>query len=203
MRLAEELDLPLLTVIDTAGAALSKEAEEGGLAGEIARCLNDLVGLQLPHGVRAAGPGRRRRGTGPAAGGPHHRGPACVALLAAARGGQRIVYRDTLHGAEMAQAQGVTVSALAAHGIVDHTVAELPDAAEESPAFCRRMARAVEYELASLRTGAVGRTAGTADRTVPDARVVLSADGRSIPRVVAFTQNGACPANAVSSLLCQ
>ena len=30
MRLAEELGLPLLTVIDTGGAALSKEAEEGG-----------------------------------------------------------------------------------------------------------------------------------------------------------------------------
>ena len=36
MLLAEELRLPLLTVIDTPGAALSVEAEEGGLAGEIA-----------------------------------------------------------------------------------------------------------------------------------------------------------------------
>ena len=45
MRLAEELGLPLVTVIDTAGAALSKEAEEGGLAGEIARSLHDLIGL--------------------------------------------------------------------------------------------------------------------------------------------------------------
>ena len=39
MRLAAELRLPLVTVIDTPGAALSREAEEGGLAGEIARCL--------------------------------------------------------------------------------------------------------------------------------------------------------------------
>ncbi|MDQ4008460.1 MAG: acetyl-CoA carboxylase carboxyltransferase subunit alpha/beta, partial [Actinomycetota bacterium] len=45
MRLAAELGLPLLTVIDTPGAALSVEAEEGGLAGEIARCLSDLVSL--------------------------------------------------------------------------------------------------------------------------------------------------------------
>ena len=151
MRLAEELDLPLLTVIDTAGAALSKEAEEGGLAGEIARSLNDLVGLQCPTVSVLLGQGA---------------GGGALALLPADRtvaaqhawlsslppeGASAIVYRDTLHGAEMAQAQGVTVSALAAHGIVDHTVAELPDAAEESPAFCRRMARAVEYELASLR----------------------------------------------------
>src|SRR3546814_17945210 len=48
MRLAVELGLPLGTVIDTQGAALSKEAEEGGLAGEIARCLADLVTLEAP-----------------------------------------------------------------------------------------------------------------------------------------------------------
>ncbi len=43
MHLAEELGLPLVTVIDTQGAALSADAENGGLAGEIARCLFDLV----------------------------------------------------------------------------------------------------------------------------------------------------------------
>jgi hypothetical protein len=48
MRLAVELRLPLLTVVDTAGAALSVEAEERGLAGEIARCLEDLVTLDAP-----------------------------------------------------------------------------------------------------------------------------------------------------------
>ena len=37
MRLAEELGLPLVTVIDTPGADLSPRAEEGALAGEIAR----------------------------------------------------------------------------------------------------------------------------------------------------------------------
>ena len=48
MRLARELRLPLVTVIDTPGAALSREAEEGGLAGEIARCLAELVTLPAP-----------------------------------------------------------------------------------------------------------------------------------------------------------
>ncbi|MCC3265397.1 acetyl-CoA carboxylase carboxyltransferase subunit alpha/beta [Arthrobacter gengyunqii] len=152
MRLAEELNLPLLTVIDTAGAALSKEAEEGGLAGEIARCLNDLVGLACPTVSVLLGQGA---------------GGGALALLPADRtvaaqhawlsslppeGASAIVYRDTDHGAQMAQEQGVTVSALAAHGIVDHVVPEEPDAAAEAPAFCRRMGEAVEYELASLRT---------------------------------------------------
>jgi len=48
MRLATELDLPLVSIIDTSGAALSREAEEGGLAGEIARCLAELVVLAEP-----------------------------------------------------------------------------------------------------------------------------------------------------------
>ena len=48
MRLAAELGLPLVSVVDTAGAALSREAEEGGLAGEIARSLADLVVLPSP-----------------------------------------------------------------------------------------------------------------------------------------------------------
>jgi len=48
MRLAQELNLPLFTVIDTAGAALSPEAEEGGLAGEIARCLAELIAMRAP-----------------------------------------------------------------------------------------------------------------------------------------------------------
>ena len=48
MHLADELGLPLVTVIDTRGAALSVAAENGGLAGEIARCLADLVWLKAP-----------------------------------------------------------------------------------------------------------------------------------------------------------
>ncbi|WP_423721592.1 hypothetical protein [Arthrobacter caoxuetaonis] len=67
-------------------------------------------------------------------------------------GASAIVHRDTSHGAQMAEEQGVTVGALAAHGIVDHVVEERPDASAEAPAFCRRMAKAVEYELATRRS---------------------------------------------------
>ena len=89
MLLAEELKLPLVTVIDTAGAALSKEAEEGGLAGEIARSLYDLIGLPHADRVRAARTGRRRRGTRPGPRRSHDRRAERLALAAAAGGGQR------------------------------------------------------------------------------------------------------------------
>ncbi|HEX3592133.1 MAG TPA: carboxyl transferase domain-containing protein, partial [Pseudonocardiaceae bacterium] len=48
IRLAAELGLPLVTFIDTPGASLSAEAEEGGLSGEIARCLAELLELPSP-----------------------------------------------------------------------------------------------------------------------------------------------------------
>ena len=43
MSLAEELGLPLVTVIDTPGAELSPRAEERAIAGEIARCIATLT----------------------------------------------------------------------------------------------------------------------------------------------------------------
>ena len=89
MKLAEELRLPLLTVIDTAGAALSKEAEEGGLAGEIARSLHDLIGLESPSVSVLLGQGAGGGALALLPGRPDHRGPARLAVAAAARGRQR------------------------------------------------------------------------------------------------------------------
>ena len=48
MRLAQELGLPLVTVIDTPGAELSPRAEEGAIAGEIARCIAALTTMTVP-----------------------------------------------------------------------------------------------------------------------------------------------------------
>lgn len=148
IRLAEELGLPLLTVIDTAGADLSKEAEEGGLAGEIARSLQDLIGLKSPSVSVLLGQGA---------------GGGALALLPADRtiaaqhawlsplppeGASAILHRTTEFAPSIAQAQGVHVGSLHRIGLVDHIVDERPDAAAEPRDFCRRMARAIEYELA-------------------------------------------------------
>ncbi|MBE0010867.1 MULTISPECIES: carboxyl transferase domain-containing protein [unclassified Arthrobacter] len=150
MKLAEELGLPLLTVIDTAGAALSKDAEEGGLAGEIARSLYDLIGLQSPTVSVLLGQGA---------------GGGALALLPADRtiaahhawlsplppeGASAIMHRSTEFAPALSEAQGVNVAALHANGLVDHIVDERDDAAEEARAFCLRLGAAIEYELAAL-----------------------------------------------------
>ena len=150
MRLARELRLPLVTVIDTPGAALSKDAEEGGMAGEIARCLAELVTLEAPTLSVLMGQGT---------------GGGALALVPADRvvsalhgwlsplppeGASAIVHRDTDHAPQMAQAQGVRSLDLRANGIVDRIVAERPDAADEPEAFCRRLGQVLQSELAAL-----------------------------------------------------
>ncbi|HEU4675038.1 MAG TPA: carboxyl transferase domain-containing protein, partial [Motilibacteraceae bacterium] len=150
MRLAAELRLPLLSVVDTAGAALSREAEEGGLAGEIARSLADLVVLPAPTLCLLLGQG--------AGGGALALLPAdCVVAAQHAwlsplppEGASAIRYRTTERAAEIAQAQGVRSLDLLRHGIVDRVVAEHPDAADEPEPFLRRVGQVLEHELAVL-----------------------------------------------------
>lgn len=158
MRLAAELGLPLMTVIDTAGAALSQEAEEGGLAGEIAHCLADLVTLPSPTLCLLLGQGG---------------GGGALALLPADRvicaqhgwlsplppeGASVILYRSTDRAAELAARQGVRSLDLLRDGIVDRIVAEHPDAADEPEPFLRRIGQVVQHSLAELlRTSPAGR----------------------------------------------
>lgn len=151
MALAQELRLPLVLVIDTVGAALSKEAEERGLAPEIARCIADLVTLDTPTVSVLLGQGT---------------GGGALALLPADRvlaathawlaplppeGASAIVFRDTDHAAELAAAQRISAPDLLADGVVDRIVPELPDAADEPVDFARRMVAAIAHELAALR----------------------------------------------------
>ncbi|MQY14321.1 putative acetyl-coenzyme A carboxylase carboxyl transferase subunit beta [Streptomyces sp. RB5] len=124
MDLAEQLGLPLLTVVDTAGADLSPAAEEGALAGEIARCLARMTALTVPSVSVILGQGT---------------GGGALALVPARRvvaaqhawlspllpeGASAIVHRDTAHAAEMVERQGVGSGTLFANGVVHEVVPE-------------------------------------------------------------------------------
>ncbi|MFE4358909.1 carboxyl transferase domain-containing protein [Kitasatospora sp. NPDC056800] len=149
-RLAEQLGLPLVTVVDTAGAELSAQAELDGIAVEIAHCLTTLLALRTPVLAVLLGQGS---------------GGGALALLPADRviaaehawlaplppeGASAIVHRDGAHAAELARAQGIGAHRLAEVGLVDEVVPELPDAAEEPAAFCARLGHAVGAALGAL-----------------------------------------------------
>ncbi|HZQ34067.1 MAG TPA: carboxyl transferase domain-containing protein [Mycobacterium sp.] len=151
MALAAGLQLPLVLVIDTAGPALSAEAEEQGLASEIARCLADLVTLPTPTVSVLMGQG---------SGGPALAMVPADRVLAALHGwlaplppegASAIVYRDTLHAPELAAAQGIRSADLLATGIVDAIVPEHPDAADEPIEFTKRLSTAIAGEVSALR----------------------------------------------------
>ncbi|KIH99189.1 acetyl-CoA carboxyl transferase [Streptomonospora alba] len=150
MRIAEELNLPLVTVIDTPGAALSREAEEQGMAGQISRCLTELVTLRAPTLAVLLGQGT---GGGALALIPGDRVVAAEhAWLSPLppEGASAIVHRTTDRAAELAELQGVRSARLREDGIVDRIVAERGDAADEPEAFCARMGAALRHELAAL-----------------------------------------------------
>jgi acetyl-CoA carboxylase carboxyl transferase subunit beta len=157
MALAAGLRLPLVLVIDTAGPALSAEAEEEGLAGEIARCLAELVTLPTPTVSVLLGQG---------SGGPALAMVPADRVLAARHawlaplppeGASAIVYRDTEHAAELAAAQSIRATDLLASGIVDVIVPEHPDAADEPIDFTKRLSRAIAIEVAASRSEPSGQ----------------------------------------------
>ncbi len=144
MNLAEELGLPLVTVIDTPGAELSVSAEERAVAGEIARCIATMTRMRVPTLAVLLGQGC---------------GGGALALLPARRvlaaqhawlsplppeGASVIVHGDTTHAEEMATRQQVRALDLAANGTVHRIVPEREDD------DARSLARAVAAECAAM-----------------------------------------------------
>jgi len=147
MALAEELRLPLVTIIDTPGADLSVAAEEGAVAGEIARCIALLSRLRTPTVSVILGQGC---------------GGGALALLPARRvlalsdawlaplppeGASAILYDTTDRAPIMAEKQRIAAPELLRAGIVDRVIHE-PTA--KSPVAARAIAAQIARELAML-----------------------------------------------------
>jgi acetyl-CoA carboxylase carboxyl transferase subunit beta len=150
MRLAEELRLPFVSVIDTSGVELSKASEEGAVAGEIARCLAKMVTLETASVCLMLGEGT---------------GGGALALLPADRvisaehswlsplppeGAAAILHRDVSRAPEVAAAQRVRAVDLRAIGVVDRIVHEDDEDADGRGSFLARVTKTLEHELSRL-----------------------------------------------------
>jgi acetyl-CoA carboxylase carboxyl transferase subunit beta len=151
MRLAQELGLPLVALIDTPGAELSPRAEERAIAGEIARCLARLSALTVPTVSVILGQGC---------------GGAALALLPAQvviatenawlsplppEGASVIVHGDLDHAPEMAARQRVRAADLLADGTVQRVVPEV--AGESAEDLALAVAAEVSAQLRRLTGG--------------------------------------------------
>ncbi|SNC73296.1 acetyl-CoA carboxylase carboxyl transferase subunit beta [Kytococcus aerolatus] len=149
MNLAEEMGLPVVTVIDTPGAELSQEAEERAMAGEIARCIGRLATLSVPTLAVVLGQGC---------------GGGALALMAAdevlalenawlsplpPEGASLIVHGDVEHAAEMARRQQVGAGAMLEAGLVHGVV---PEASLSEEELARGLAAEVVARL-GVRSG--------------------------------------------------
>ncbi len=150
-RLADELGLPVVSIIDTPGAALTQEAEELALAGEIARTLGWLADLSVPTVSVILGQGG---------------GGAALAMLPADRvlcagngwlaplppeGASAIVHRSADQAPEMSRRQRLGANDLLSDGIIDEVVAE-PDfpSGDGGELFCAAIGEAIAHHLQEL-----------------------------------------------------
>ena len=149
MHMATELGLPLVTIIDTPGADLSPHAEEGALAGEIARSIADMTSLTVPSVSVLLG-----QGTG---GGALAMLPARRVIAASnawlsplpPEGASAIVFKDTDHAPLLAARQRVGAHQMQQDGIVDVIVPESPAAHEDPEAFAAAIAAAISEQVES------------------------------------------------------
>lgn len=150
MRLANELRLPLVSFIDTPGAELSPEAEQGAIAGEIARCISWMSTMRVPTVSVLLGQG--------CGGGALALLPADVVVAAEnawlsplpLEGASAIVHGDLEHADELSRSQRVGAIDLLEHGTVHHVV---PEPEGDTPeAFATAMAATVADQLVTLRS---------------------------------------------------
>ncbi len=149
MRLANELRLPLVSFIDTPGAELSPEAEQGAIAGEIARCISWMSTMRVPTVSVLLGQG--------CGGGALALLPADIVVAAEnawlsplpLEGASAIMYGDLEHADELARSQRVGAVDLLESGTVHHVVPEHDDDTAET--FARVMAATVAEQLVTLR----------------------------------------------------
>lgn len=150
MHMASELGLPLVTVIDTPGADLSARAEEGALAGEIARSIADMTALTVPSVSVLLGEGT---GGGALAMLPARRviaaGNAWLSPLPP-EGASAILFKDTDHAPLLAARQRVSAAQMREDGLVDIIVPESPAAHEDPEGFAAGIGEAIAVEIEGL-----------------------------------------------------
>lgn len=153
MEMAGKFGLPVVTLVDTAGAFPGVEAEERGQSEAIARATEACLSLKVPMVAAIVGEG----GSGGA-----------VALASAERvlmlehaiysvispeGASSILWRTPDKAADAAEAMKVTAQDLLALNVVDRIVPEpLGGAHRDRPAIAAALSTAIDEELTGLST---------------------------------------------------
>ena len=151
MRLAEAWGLPVVSLVDTAGAYPGKEAEERGQAEAIGRNLCAMARLRTPLVAAVTGEGGSGGAIGIAAGDRVLMMEHAVYSVISPEGCAAILWKDAAFAPQAAEALRVTAPDLLRLGVVDAIIPEPRGGAQaDKPAAAAALRAAVLRALAEL-----------------------------------------------------
>jgi acetyl-CoA carboxylase carboxyl transferase subunit alpha len=124
MRLAERFGLPLLTLVDTAGAYPGVDAEARGQSEAIARAIETALDLRVPVVAAIIGEGGSGGAIALAAGNTVLMLEHAIYTVISPEGCASILWRDAAHAQEAAEALRLTAQDLLRLGVIDRIVPE-------------------------------------------------------------------------------
>ena len=135
MRLAHDLRIPLVTLVDTPGAYPGIESEERGQAHAIAECLSVMFDIDVPVLSIIHGEGGSGGAVALAAGNVVLMLENSVYSVISPEGCAEILWKDVGKKAEAAEVQKITAGDMYKYGIIDDIIAEPPGGAHEDVEF--------------------------------------------------------------------
>src|SRR4029077_14749749 len=148
--LAERFGLPLLTLIDTPGAAIDEAAEAGGITGVIAESLARLSRLRTRVVSVVVGEGGSGGALALALGDRMLRMEIAIFSVIGPEAASTILYRDADHAHEVAEHLKLAASDLLALHLVDMVVPEQPAGHEAPDVMVTVLRQALIDELEGL-----------------------------------------------------
>lgn len=151
MELAERFGLPVITLVDTAGAYPGRGAEERGQAEAIARSIETCLNLTSPIVAAVVGEGGSGGAIALAAGNRVVMYEHAVYSVISPEGCASILWRSAEHAKTAAEALRLTADDMANLGVVDEVVAEPLGAAHRDPDVAMTdLGDAIERQLKDL-----------------------------------------------------
>ncbi len=124
MRLAERFQLPVLTLVDTAGAYPGVDAEARGQSEAIARAIETTLDIRVPVVAAIIGEGGSGGAIALAAGNAVLMLEHAIYTVISPEGCASILWRDAAHAQEAAEALQLTAQDLLRLGVIDRIVPE-------------------------------------------------------------------------------
>jgi acetyl-CoA carboxylase carboxyl transferase subunit alpha len=151
MQLADRFGLPVISLIDTAGAFPGVEAEERGQAEAIARSTDTCLSLGVPNVALVIGEGGSGGALAIAACNSVLMLEHAIYTVASPEAAASILWRDSSRAQEAATSMKITAQDLIKFGIIDGVVSEpLGGAHRDPPAAIASAGRAISDALRSL-----------------------------------------------------